>query len=278
MTDIKQPVTDVTAYHEQDHKLIQRTLTVEQIMTPRRDFLCCSASERVVDAFAGIPDVYDAAPVVDGARDDPDADIIGLLWRSDEKRAKALETVSSYTDERAIESPLPRSESILQFARTASADRIVFVEGEKGILGLVTVFDLERLPVRLSLFQHVLYFEQRLGETIIALAPNEETWADLAPSKRKTIEQGIDRSRHRDHEGSPILGIGFSEKLEIAKNLLSEALGKAFDPKLLHRVAIFRNEIAHGLPFGRVEDVPLRICQIDTLLGNLSSIRTRRNG
>lgn len=55
----------------------------------------------------------------------------------------------------------------------AQADRLSFVADGTGIISLVTVYDLERLPVRLSLFQHLLYFEQRLGDAIIALVSDE---------------------------------------------------------------------------------------------------------
>ena len=267
------PILDVSAHHETDHRKVQSVLTVEQIMTPRNGFLCCNLSDRISAAFDGVAEVYDAVTIVDGDASNPQADVVGVLWRKDIKIARPLDSVASFMDERPIEAPLEHLTSMLDYARTAQAERLSFVADGTDIIGLVTIYDLERLPVRISLFQHLLYFEQRLGDAIIALAPDEGCWADFAPHKRDKIEEGIRRSASREHHGSPILGIGFTEKVEIARRLLPQELGANFKPNLLDYVAPFRNDVAHGLPFERIEDVPLRIRQIDDLLSILNSPR-----
>lgn len=267
---LKAPVVSVDHHHETDHRKIQDLLTVEQIMTVRDEFQCCSVSDTLGQAFEGIPDVYDAIPVVDGPPDDKTADVIGVAWRRDLKGRKSLARVEEIIDERPAEIPLAASTPMLDFARSASADRMSLVGDGTKIVGLVTVYDLERLPVRLSLFQHILYFEQRLGQVIVSLAPEERTWPDLCPPRRTEIEEGIRRALKRDHLGAPILGIGFTEKVEIARRLLPDALGAGFKAALLDYVAPFRNNVAHGLPFKRVEDVPTRIRQIDDLLDQIA--------
>lgn len=270
---LKAPVISVDHHHETDHRKIQDLLTVEQIMTVRDEFLCCSVNDTLGHAFEGIPEVYDAIPVVDGPSDNATADVIGVAWRRDLRGRKPLARVEEIIDERSVENPLAASTPMLDFARSASADRMSLVGDGSKVVGLVTVYDLERLPVRLSLFQHILYFEQRLGQAIMSLAPDESTWPDLCPAKRPEIEDGIRRALRRDHLGAPILGIGFTEKVEIARKLLPDALGVGFNAALLDDVAPFRNDVAHGLPFRRVEDVPNRIRQIDDLLGQISPNR-----
>ena len=46
---LPQPITNIQDHHETDHQNIQAVLTIEQIMTPRSDFLCCSAADRISD-------------------------------------------------------------------------------------------------------------------------------------------------------------------------------------------------------------------------------------
>lgn len=267
------PVTSIDDHHEADHRKIQAVLTIEQIMTPRSAFLCCAASDRISDAFAHVPDVYDAVPVVDGDPKDGKAEIVGVVWRRDLAGVKPMSRVEGFLDERPVERPLQASMPMLDYARDASADRLSFISEGTSIVGLATVYDLERLPIRLCLFQHLLYFEQRLGEAIVVLAPDADSWPDMAPRKRDEIRQGISRARQRDHLGSPILGIGFTEKVEIARHLLPAALGTGFKVGLLDFVAPFRNDVAHGLPFERVENVPSRIRQIDALIQHLGDTR-----
>lgn len=270
---LRDPITDVVDHHETDHQKIQTVLTVEQIMTPRAAFLCCSSSDQVSEAFSHVPDVYDAIPVVDDDPRNADAEIVGIVWRRDLIGERPLARVDSYVDERPVERPLSASTPMLDYAREASADRLSLISNGSSIVGLATIYDLERLPVRLSLFQHLLYFEQRLGEAIMLLAPDADRWANMAPDKHDEIRKGILRAQQRDHLGSPILGIGFTEKLEIARHLLPKLLGAAFKVKLLDFVAPFRNDVAHGLPFKKVEDVPRRIRQVDALLGHLNDPR-----
>lgn len=270
---LPQTITNIQDHHETDHQRIQGVLTIEQIMTPRSAFLCCAASDRISEAFSHVPEVYDAVPVVDGDPKDGKTEIVGVVWRRDLAGVKPLSRVDGYLDERPVERPLRASMPILDYARYASADRLSLISDGASIVGLATVYDLERLPVRLCLFQHLLYFEQRLGEAIVSLAPDADRWPDMAPRKRDEIRKGTSRALQRDHLGSPILGIGFTEKVEIARHLLPEALGAGFKVGLLDFVAPFRNDIAHGLPFERVEDVPVRIRQIDALIRHLGDPR-----
>lgn len=270
---LHQPVTSIDDHHESDHRKIQAVMTIEQIMTPRGAFLCCAASDRISDAFAHVPDVYDAVPVVDGDPKDGKVEVVGVVWRRDLAGVKPVSRVDSCLDERPVERPLRASMPILDYARDASADRLSFISDGSSVVGLATVYDLERLPVRLCLFQHLLYFEQRLGEAIVALAPDAGSWPDMAPRKRDEIQRGTSRALQRDHLGSPILGIGFTEKVEIARHLLPAALGAGFKVDLLDFVAPFRNDVAHGLPFKGVEEVPSRIRQIDALIQHLGDPR-----
>lgn len=266
-------VTHIGEHHESDHQRIQSVLTVEQIMTPRAEFLCCSARDHLSDAFTKVPDVYDAVPVVDGDAGDPTAEIVGVLWRSDLEGVSPLLRVDSVLDERPVEKLLAPSTPMLRFARDASANRLTLIGADATVVGLVTVYDLERLPVRLSLFQHLLYLEQKLGEAIMEIEPDPDRWPEIAPGHREKIQEGVARSRRRDHHGSPVLGIGFTEKVEIARNLLVRVLGKPFRREIMDFLAPFRNDVAHGLPFERVEDVPKRINQIDELIEHLRRAR-----
>ena len=270
------PVTKIGDHHETDHQKIQAHLTVEQIMTPRSAFLCCPITSSIGEAFSDVPDVYDAVPVVDGDAADIAAEIVGVVWRRDLVGAKRTARIDSLLDEWPLEKPVRTSTPMLDYAREASSDRLTFISDGDSVVGLATIYDLERLPVRLSLFQHLLYLEQRLGQVIATFAP-EADWPDLAPRKREEIQIGIRRSKQRDHLGSAILGIGFTEKVEIARNLLPKILGPDFKTNLLDFVAPFRNDVAHGLPFRRVEEVPTRVCEIDALISHLNDPRILAN-
>lgn len=121
---LQPPITHVAQHHEKDHKNIQEVLTVRQIMTPRSKFLCCSTISRIGEAFDGVPDVYDATPVVDGSAGDDTAEVVGVIWRREIQGSKPLARVEEIVNERPVDGPLAATTPMLEYARAASADSV----------------------------------------------------------------------------------------------------------------------------------------------------------
>ena len=147
-----------------DHDQLHRLLTIRQIMTPRSEFRCAVGGETADAAFARIPFVFDEIPVVEGEDpDDATAKIVGMLRRRDVPHHRYRDKIDDHLDEAPADAPLAPDITILDYARSAPNYPVALV-GEPGrITGLVTLWDLERLPVRIALFAHIVDFEERMG-------------------------------------------------------------------------------------------------------------------
>lgn len=256
------PIISVASYRMQDNSVLQSQLTVGQIMTPRNAFVCALQGQSVADAFQDVPDVYDALPVVDG--NDPSditADVVGIIYRQDGMRAPVRQTVATHMHEHqggGVCETMP----LLDFATKGSVSKLALVTARNGsdICGLVTIYDLQRLPVRIALFAALTDLEEDIGGLLHRLAPDPSEWGELAhdPSGKnaKKIRESIKYADKRDDLGSPILTLSFGIKLALLEGLKNHGRLAGISIPNLHDIRNVRNDIAHGNPFKHIEGVP----------------------
>ena len=254
-----------------DHDQLHQLLTIRQIMTPRSEFRCAVGGETTDAAFARIPFVFDEIPVVEG--DDPDdatAKIVGMLRRRDVPHHRYRDKIDDHLDEAPADAPLAPGITILDYARSAANYPVALV-GEPGrITGLVTLWDLERLPVRIALFAHIVDFEERMGWLIHESVPDPSAWPSIVTGVRvlQALKEGIRRAAEQDHIGALILAIGFNEKLALLKALLPKSRRSPHSASIVG-LSAFRNHVAHGAPFPDVSRIPVHLARIDALIDSI---------
>ena len=265
------PLGPQPACRAADIATLHSVLTVRQIMTARSEFLCGVCSDRVGGLLTRVGLEYDEVPIIEG--DDPEdvgAAVVGVLRRSEVAAKPPPAPVGDYVDEEPVAHPLSPTTPILNFVRDvgrASSNRITLI-GSRGCTdGLITISDLERLPVRIALFAHVIDLEERIGSFIEREAPVPEQWPSMVDDAKlsESISGSLRYAEREDHIGRPILAIGFKEKLAMLKIILQRhPLHRRFS--FPSGISQFRNDLAHGKPFRRVGDVPVRVKAIDDLI------------
>lgn len=262
------PITSIDAHREVDHIGVQELLTVREIMTPRDRFIACLAGETVFDAFADVPEIYDAVPVLAGNdKADVSAEVVGLLRRADVPNQRWLDPVDDHLDEYPVEAPIAPDLPILEFVERIEGEPVCMIANRDEVIGLVTLFDIERLPVRIALFAQLIDLEHEIGRLIEKAAPDTESWKFMLTKKvqKKALDNGLKRATQRDSIGDAILSIGFSEKLAIVKHLAANC--EVFQNGVASTSGIrsLRNRIAHGAPLGDVQRVPEIARRVKTL-------------
>ena len=253
------PITSVAAHRDADHRNVHQLLTVREIMTPRSDFIACLGTETVNDAFRSVPEIYDALPVLAGHdRHDHKADVIGVIDRRKVHASAARERVSQHLDEVARDTSISSATPMLDFIRGLRGEPVSLVHDGEDIVGLVTLFDIERLPVRIALFALLIDIEDEIGRLIEFMSPNPSSWQEmmLTAGLKKALQDGLGRASRRDHHGSPILAVGYSVKLAILEALAARGHLGTIKAEGLRGIVDLRNDIAHGLPFKNVGKVP----------------------
>lgn len=272
------PSIKVKAHRAVDHSALQAKLTVAEIMTPRVNFICATASETVASAFADVDPIFDALPVVDCAdKTDPQAEIIGIIDRRWVKRPNVTMVASEMTEwnGEAIRADLP----LLEFARTIRGDLMQFVSGghKQGVDGLVTIFDIQRLPVRIALFAALTDLEEDMSALIDQVSTPSE-WLDLIPGDHRDlkaeIEKGLKRAQRRDDLGSPILALGFGCKAAIFNGLTKQGRVSGFRDSVPHGIVRLRNDIAHGMPLSDIFSIASVVSEAVSIHAKIKRVLT----
>lgn len=134
---------------------VQASLTVDMIMTPRDRLVMCRCDEDVATVVKDNADRYSYFPVADEM-----GDVLGLLraeeWFDEEAPSCLVGEVYEPLSERHL---IGTQESIISFVSQADEVPVRLVGGRQGISGLVTISDLQKLPVRAALFALVTDLE-----------------------------------------------------------------------------------------------------------------------
>ena len=259
--------------HLNDLKSVQGQLTLSNIMTPRHAFICCTANEPAQGVVERIPAVFDAVPVIDSTdATDTSAPIIGLLHRDRIPFRNSTIRASECADSSAINQAHPSNRHLIVYIHGLRGHPVEFVQEDDQVVGLVTPYDLERLPVRTALFAQIIDVERLIGDLIRERFPDTGEWERLiSPNLRSELQTGLARARGTESSGHAILSVGFGVKLDLLAHCFEGTRKKSWVLQERHETRILRNNVAHGAPFPDVMQLPGQV-------RNLIRLRTLISG
>ena len=236
---------------------------VVHIQTPRDQFVTCSPEQRVSDIVhsATVPyDEYDYLPVV---RSSSSTQMIGVLCtRSAAKNAGPTRVQDCY-EPLAERHLLGANASILEFVLHADCHPCRFIVAGGRISGLVTLSDLQRLPVRMTLFALLTGFEMTLIEAIRRRYPEEEQWLSLLPpALRDKIRNAIRSGRAEDNFVHGLYSTNLHHKLIIVQHVPCFDYGGECLATELRAIRLLRNKIAHADNFALTQEQAREACRV----------------
>lgn len=259
--------------HLNDLKSVQGQLTLSHIMTPRDQFICCGADEPAARVFERVSEIYDAVPVV--ASSDPTdftAPILGLLHRDRLPFRNSSVRAEHCADTSALEMAHPSSRNLLVYINRLSGHPVEFVASEGEIVGLVTPYDLERLPVRTALFAQIIDVERLMGDLIKVRFPDTAEWETrISANLASRLRAGLKRAANNDSVGQPILSVDFAVKLDLLPHCFEGILHALWVSKESNEMRELRNVVAHGAPFVGVSKLPEQVRRLLNLRRLISS-------
>ncbi len=227
----------------------ERAANVLLIATFEPLLMCCTEAENLADVVGrSVFAPYDFLPVRQGE------EIVGLLNRTNE--ARALDSDATEPHRTVLDAMHPLEEailisseaSLLTFVASADEHPCRLVISETKIDGIVTVADIQKLPVRPILFLLVTHLEMLMAEALRAAFPDGDGWLRcLKPPRRKLLEEKCVALRHGDMELDKLVAAEFCDKKEalIGSNVpLLCGNGKAAEQ--IERIEELRNQLAHA--------------------------------
>jgi hypothetical protein len=237
---------------------LHRGLTVDLILTHRSELMTCSSDAFARDVVQRNVDAFDHIPVMDKS----DATIIGLFHAAgfdaasppNSRIADHLELLS----EALLLSPKAR---ILDFLLTADERpcRIVVSDGETR--GLVTLSDLQRLPVRAALFALITGFEIVMMEAIRRHYRSMDEWLPvLKPKRQELVQQRLQSAKRTDSFVDELLFTEFADKRALVRSFQTFMSKGRFEENL-KIIEDLRNEVAHASNYAATPQRAREVCE-----------------
>lgn len=197
-------------------QLVQRSLSVDMVMTPRSDLLTCRRDETVRQVMTRNRGPFSFLPVVDGS------DRILGLYRAERwfDRNAPTDTIGDDFEPFSEDIVIGADASIVDFVTTADARQTRLVVSGDRIAGLVSLSDLQRLPVRAALFALITRLEMTMARRIETewKANDASGWLEqLSSTRRSRVVEAIDKARREDNLVNEIAFSQLSDKATILR-------------------------------------------------------------
>lgn len=256
--------------------MLQAQLPVHLIATPREGFVWCTPRERIADVVGRNTERYDHLPV----KEDGSDRIIGVLdlapFMSGVNKPRGA--VRGRMEPLSEDNLIGADAGIIDFVRRVDGHGFRLLVSGSQISGLVSWSDLQRLPVRASLFALVTRLEMVMTQAIKIEFPAGEGWLERLNEKdRKMVRGRIGRNRKEDAFVDALLATDIDHKRTIlaSSDLFDDATRKAFW-KELATLRCFRNDLAHAHDYAASRDAARRLAgsvrAIETWTSHLASL------
>lgn len=256
--------------HRDGFDTLHAGLTVELISTPRAHLQVCRADDRIADVMDKNVQNYDHLPVVRSA-DDPK--ILGL-FHAKALRAGALQgdTVARDFIPLSEDTIIGADSSILEFISDADQKPCRLVVSGASIVGLVSLSDLQRLPVRAALFALITGFEITMLIAIRKWYCDENEWlSSLSEGRRAMLEQQKTSALIRDSLVDALLFTQFSDKKQLVLKKYQGKRSRASIKDALNKIEKLRNLVAHANDYAPSSEQATEVCAIVRSLVGLRS-------
>ncbi|MBR1197786.1 hypothetical protein JQ574_17460 [Bradyrhizobium sp. AUGA SZCCT0158] len=254
-------------------RTLHQGLSVSLISTSRDQLRTCRPTELASDVLAANSGEFDFIPVIDNS--DSHHGFVGLFPAAAVRNSGRIDgTVASLYQPLADELLIHSDVSILDYVLQADSRPCCLLIEDSQIVGLVTLSDLQRLPVRAALFALITGFEMTMADFIKARLPDEAAWmAMLRRERQEKLRREISTARTGGAFIDALLFTQFSDKAQILKQL---DLG--LDPNLLTQqledFRNLRNSLAHANEYASSPHKAKQVCK---LVRNLLSVRLQLN-
>ena len=236
---------------------LHRGLTVGLISTPRDDLKTCSLDDSIADVVHATQG-YDYLPVTA----EEGGGIVGLFHAIDfteQSEGRVREHCRPQSEEHLIGADA----SILDFIRQADCRPCRLVVSRTGIVGLVTLSDLQRLPARAVLLALVTGLEISMSEAIETYFPTPEDWLPfLSEGRQKKLQQEIDKSKDEDGFVNELLFTQFCDKRDILTRMPCFSSRKKDLCNRLKEIQNLRDSVAHANNYAATPDAQRKVCVV----------------
>jgi hypothetical protein len=236
---------------------VQGSLTVGLLMVSRNDFVTCRPTDTAESVASKNTLNFSFFPVEDEGR------ILGLYNAERWFRVEAPEDPIGNDYQRLSEDILIAADaSIFDFIMQADRHPTNLVVSGNQIAGLVSLSDIQQLPVRAALFSAITSFEMAMAMAIETRWQDTNEWiAKLPEDRQKRLQAELEKSREGDTALAEIAYTQFCDKKTLVINGGVFSSGKKKLNTSLGRIERLRNDLAHSNEYASSSEKAKKVCQ-----------------
>ena len=246
----------------------QEKLPVLLIATPRSAFKTCRPDEELSIVVARNNEGFDYFPVVEYADGSTRERIIGLVevipfTHGVEPRGLVREQMRPLSEENLIGADA----SLLTFIRDADRQMCRLVVSGPEINGLVSLSDLQQLPVRAALFAMVTHLEITMAQAIRGEFNRSEDWISRLSTERKSkVSTKAAEAKSKDTFVEVLLYTEFCDKVTIVRKSPNFSWSKTSFEDDLGKVQSLRDDLAHANDYAATREAAGHVCETVRLM------------
>lgn len=239
---------------------VQRSLTVDLIMTPRAELKTCRRDETASAVIAQNTKRFSFLPVVD------ETDHFLSLYRAErwfnaEPPRKPIDDDFEPLSEDVM---IGADASIIDFVKKADKRVARLVVSGDRVAGSVSLSDLQQLPVRAALFTLITRLEMAMAERIERewVGDESRSWLELlSATRRAKIEDAVNEAKREDGFVSEIAFSQLVDKATIIRKkrlIPGSATGLGTDFRAIRKL---RDDIAHANYYAETPTAAKTACE-----------------
>lgn len=240
----------------------QEGLPVRLIATPRTAFQVCRRDEAISSVVARNVYQFDHFPVVEsgGAKVDK---IIGLIrldhfMHGEPPSGRVADAMEPLSEDNLIGADA----SLLTFIRSADQQRCRLIVSGREISGLVSLSDLQQLPVRAALFAMVTHLEMSMASAIRRELTRHEDWfARLPIGRQSKVADKLASAKSNDEFADMLLFTEFYDKVTILKKSPALQGSKSVFDADLSDIQSLRDNLAHANDYAATREAAIGLCE-----------------
>jgi len=238
------------------------------ISTKRCRLMVCardkSLSEVLLRNNKQLAGPYDFLPVTESG--EPLDRIIGLFHAAKfSNDRQGDETVGKHCEPISEDHLIGADASILDFILDADRKPCRLVVSGSNIVGLVSLSDLQKLPVRAALFALITGLEIAMYGAIERARENDEDWdwkCHLSEGRTQKIDEKISKSHDGDGFVDELLFTEFCDKRDILLEGFQLPESKAAFKRKLEHIQNLRDSLAHANEYAASRKDAEHVCKV----------------
>ena len=247
-------------------KRVHDSLSVSMIMTVRDCMMTCRREDNVGEVMGRNKNNFSFLPVVD------EAGCIQGLYKAEQwfNKEAPHQPIGDDFELFSEDLVIGADASILEFVMTADKRPTRLVVSGHQVAGLISLSDLQQLPVRAVLFTLLTSLEIAMATRIETEWPDASGWLELLSEQRRdNILKAIDTANQNDGFVSEILFTQFSDKATIIrkKGLISGSgttLRRNFEA-----IRKLRDKIAHANYYAETPEAARKVAKVVRLISQI---------